>query len=51
MMFYLDYKWAEKLKDDNEEYKWEREELGKREMNNITNFIVVVCDIWSHINE
>ena len=26
----MDYKWAGKLKDDNEEYKWEKKDLAKR---------------------
>ena len=46
----MDYKWAEKLKDDNEEYKRERKDLVK--INEYYYyFVVVVCNMWINMKK
>ena len=45
---HLDYQWAEKLKDNNKECKWEKKGNGKREIDIIV-VVVVVCDMWTNM--
>ena len=46
----MNYKWVEKLKDDDEEYKWERKDLVKRN-EYYYHFVVVVCNMWINMKK